>query len=92
MANTWKGRFPFQESATPDQTMPVGSFTPNCFGLYDMTGNVWLQFPLLQSKLFIGDRGRPLGKIESQRTTLCGLARRFAPRHSAARTRAINSS
>jgi formylglycine-generating enzyme required for sulfatase activity len=28
-------------SSKPDQTLPVGSFSANQFGLYDMAGNVW---------------------------------------------------
>lgn len=43
MANTWHGRFPF-ENLSPHgftRTSPVGSFPPNGYHLYDMTGNVW---------------------------------------------------
>jgi formylglycine-generating enzyme len=43
MANTWQGRFPY-ENLDHDgwtRTSPVGAFPPNGFGLYDMIGNVW---------------------------------------------------
>ncbi len=43
MANTWHGRFPF-ENLRPHGfagTSPVRSFPPNGYGLYDVAGNVW---------------------------------------------------
>ena len=43
MANTWQGEFPWQNLQIDgfDGTSPVGSFPPNGYGLYDVTGNVW---------------------------------------------------
>jgi formylglycine-generating enzyme len=43
MANTWHGRFPW-ENLRPhgfDRTCPVKRFPPNGYGLYDVAGNVW---------------------------------------------------
>ena len=43
MANTWQGEFPWKNLRTDgfEGTSPVGSFPPNGYGLYDMTGNTW---------------------------------------------------
>ncbi|HEX6760863.1 MAG TPA: formylglycine-generating enzyme family protein [Propionibacteriaceae bacterium] len=43
MANTWQGRFPYENAGAHGWvgTSPVGSFPPNGFGLVDMIGNVW---------------------------------------------------
>jgi formylglycine-generating enzyme required for sulfatase activity len=43
MANTWQGRFPWENLAADgyEGTSPIGTFPPNGFGLYDMIGNVW---------------------------------------------------
>ena len=42
-ANTWQGRFPFENSELDGWTMtsPVGSYEANGYGLFDMAGNVW---------------------------------------------------
>jgi formylglycine-generating enzyme len=43
MANTWQGRFPWENLALDGfvGTSPVGAFPPNGYGLLDVTGNVW---------------------------------------------------
>jgi formylglycine-generating enzyme len=43
LANTWQGRFPYENLAEDgyDGTSPVDAFPPNGYGLFDMVGNVW---------------------------------------------------
>ena len=43
MANTWHGRFPWEnlKSHGYEGTSPVDAFAPNGYGLHDMIGNVW---------------------------------------------------
>jgi formylglycine-generating enzyme len=43
MANTWQGRFPWENLETDGfaGTSPVDAFPPNGYGLFDMIGNVW---------------------------------------------------
>ena len=43
MANTWQGDFPNENLLMDgfEWTAPVGSFSPNGYGLYEMAGNVW---------------------------------------------------
>lgn len=41
--NTFQGRFPHENTAEDSWigTAPVTAYTPNAYGLYNMTGNVW---------------------------------------------------
>lgn len=43
MANTWQGPFPVRNTGEDhhEGTSPVGCFSANGYGLYDMAGNVW---------------------------------------------------
>jgi formylglycine-generating enzyme required for sulfatase activity len=43
MANTWHGRFPYENTKPSGhrRTSPVKRFPPNGFGLFDVAGNVW---------------------------------------------------
>jgi formylglycine-generating enzyme len=43
MANTWQGRFPWENLRIDghEGTSPWGAFPANGYGLYDMIGNVW---------------------------------------------------
>ena len=43
IANTWQGIFPVINTGDDGHagTAPVGCFSPNGYGLYDMIGNVW---------------------------------------------------
>jgi formylglycine-generating enzyme required for sulfatase activity len=43
MANTWHGRFPWENLGANGYvgTSPVDAFPPNGYGLHDMIGNVW---------------------------------------------------
>ena len=43
LANTWQGRFPWENLALDgyEGTSPVDAFPANGYGLHDMTGNAW---------------------------------------------------
>ena len=70
--NTWQGRFPDENSAEDGYvgTAPVGSYAPNGYGLYNMTGNVW---EWVQD--WFGPRGAPKGVPRDPRGPESGTAK-----------------
>jgi len=41
LANYWHGEFPYLPDTGYGTTLPVGSFEPNGYGIFDMAGNAW---------------------------------------------------
>lgn len=43
LANTWQGRFPWENTKEDgfERTSPVGTYPANGYGLFDIVGNVW---------------------------------------------------
>jgi len=88
LANTWQGRFPWENLRLDgfEGTSPVDAFPPNGYGLYDMAGNVWEWTCDIFSPRHAPARGKPCctpakGHVagnqptDSSRHTHAGLAR-----------------
>ncbi|MCM1935998.1 SUMF1/EgtB/PvdO family nonheme iron enzyme [Acinetobacter radioresistens] len=66
-ANYWQGDFPFHNTQEDHfkGIAPVGCFSPNTFGLYDMIGNVWEW----TSSVYTGAHDEHMGNYSALRTS-----------------------
>ncbi|WP_240155219.1 formylglycine-generating enzyme family protein [Chitinophaga sp. Cy-1792] len=70
-ANTWNGNFPYKNTNTDGftGTAPIKSYSPNGYGLYDMSGNVWEWVGDLYNANYYGKEGQlavnPKGPAEA---------------------------
>ncbi len=62
----------------PTSTMPVGSFEPNAWGLYDMHGNVW-EWTLDRHCPYAGDSIDPLGRCDTELLVIRGGSWYYGP-------------
>jgi formylglycine-generating enzyme required for sulfatase activity len=71
------GRYPYgsnRKFKSPRRTMPVGSYPPNAFGLYDMHGNIWEWCSdwYAEDYYATGPTTEPLNETESEYRVLRG--------------------
>jgi sulfatase modifying factor 1 len=79
-ANTWQGKFPYQNTLRDKYyfTSPVATFPANGYGLYDMAGNVWewvsdwyrADYYISLEKIAIHDPKGPLASYDPAEPTM----------------------
>jgi formylglycine-generating enzyme len=74
--NVWQGSFPHRPSAEDGFRVlaRVGSFEPNAFGLYDMTGNVreWCRDRYRADTYQVGSADNPIGPVSGDERVVRG--------------------